>query len=181
VRKVPCSAKVSGLASAFSQRGDNNTVISEQTLAPNAVRFVVQGNQAMSWKANVCLGAALGLVVMSIALAMASQGFWLVVPFAGAEALFVFYCLYLTVKRLAQKEVITVSDDAVKLEWGEKHPDRQVALPRRWSQLNYNCPESLFEVGELEVAAHGRRFALGRALGRSEKRTLYERLKVWLP
>lgn len=156
-------------------------MISEKALAPNAVRFVVQGNQSMSWKANLWLAGALGAIVMGIALAMASQGLWMVIPFAGLEALFVLYCLYLTVKRLARKEVITVADDAVKLEWGENQPDKQVALPRHWSRLKYHRPNSEFEVGELEVAAHGRRYALGRALGREEKRTLYNKLKVWLP
>lgn len=156
-------------------------MISEKALAPNAVRFVVQGNQSMSWKANLWLAAALGAVVMGIALAMASQGLWMVIPFAGLEVLFVLYCLYLTVKRLARKEVITVADDAVKLEWGESRPDTQVALPRHWSRLRYQSPSTEFDVGELEVAAHGRRYALGRALGREEKRTLYNKLKIWLP
>jgi len=156
-------------------------MISEQALAPGAVRFVVQGNQSMSWRANLWLAGVLGAVIMSIALAMASQGLWLVIPFAGAEVVFVLFCLYLTVKRLARKEVITVDDDELKLEWGESQPDRQVALPRRWSTLKYDCPDSPFEVGELVVAAHGRRYALGRALGREEKRKLYNKLKVWLP
>lgn len=156
-------------------------MIIEYALAPNAVRFVVQGNQSMSWKANLWLASALGAVLMGIALALASQGFWLVIPFAGAEAIFVLYCLYLTVKRLARKEVITVAGDAVKLEWGESAPDKHIDLPRHWAQLNYRSPDSEFEVGVLEIAAHGRRYALGRALGRTEKRTLYNKLKVWLP
>ncbi len=156
-------------------------MIREQALAPDAVRFVVQGNQSMSWKANLWLAGALGLIVMGIALALASQGFWLVVPFAGAEAILVLYCLYLTVKKLARKEVITVADDSVKLEWGETQPDKVVALPRHWSRLRYHCPDNEFEVGVLEVAAHGKRYALGMALGREEKRTLYNKLKVWLP
>ncbi len=156
-------------------------MISEQALAPDSVRFIVQGNQSMSWRANCWLAAFLGVFIMGIALALASQGLWLVIPFAGAEVLFVLYCLYLTVKRLARKEVITVATDAVKLEWGETQPDRQVELPRHWSRLSYHCPDSEFEVGVLEVSAHGRRYSLGRALGRAEKRTLYNKLKVWLP
>lgn len=156
-------------------------MISETALSPNTVRFVVQGNQSMSWKANLWLAAAMGAVLMGIAIAIASQGLWLVIPFAGLEALFILYCLYLTVKRLARIEVITVAEDAVKLEWGENRPDKQVALPRHWSRLMYRRPNSEFELGELEVAAHGRRYALGQALGRDEKRTLYNKLKVWLP
>ena len=70
-------------------------MITEQALAPDAVRFIVQGNQSMSWRANCWLAAALGCVIMGIAMAMASQGLWMVIPFAGAEVLFVLYCLCL--------------------------------------------------------------------------------------
>jgi len=156
-------------------------MISETALPSGAVRFVVQGNQSMSWRANLYLAGALGFVIMGIALAIASQGLWLVIPFAGAEVILVVVCLYLTVKRLARKEVITVNDDAVTLEWGETQAELEVALPRQWSRLRYDCPDSPFEVGELQVHAHGRYYALGRALGRDEKRTLYNKLKVWLP
>lgn len=143
-------------------------------------RLIVKANQSMSWRANLYLAASLGSICMGIALAMATQGLWMVIPFAGAEVVLIVVCLYLTLKRLSRKEVITVNNDAIRLEWGYNEPDLTVNLPRRWSRLSYQCADSLFEVGDLSVSAHGKRYALGRCLNRAEKKTLYTELKAVL-
>ncbi len=134
----------------------------------------------MSWRANLWLAASLGVVCMGIAIAMAFFGFWMIIPFAGAEVLFVLFCLYWTLRRLSRKEVITVQPDVIRLEWGYKVPEQTVQLPRQWSTLRYDCPESLFEVGEITLGAHGKRYILGKSLGRDEKKSLYTALKTAL-
>ncbi|NND91096.1 MAG: DUF2244 domain-containing protein [Granulosicoccus sp.] len=143
-------------------------------------RLVVRANRSMSWRANVYLAASLGCICMGIALALASFGLWLVIPFAGAEFILILVCLYLTLRRLSRKEVITVDKEAIRLEWGYNHPEVTVNLPRRWSRLSYSCADSSFETGDLSVAAHGRRYTLGRSLNREEKKALYTELKAVL-
>lgn len=143
-------------------------------------RFVVQGNRSMSWRANLWLAASLGIIVGGISLAMASQGLWLVVPFAGLEILLIVSCLYLTLRRLSRKEVITVEKRAIRLEWGYTRADRWVELPRQWSRLHYACADSPFDCGDLSVAAHGERYALGCCLNKEEKKSLYGQLQAAL-
>jgi len=140
-------------------------------------RFIVQGNQSMSWRANLYLAASLGIIVLGIGIVLATYGLWLVLPFAGAEVLLIIVCLYLTLKRLSRREVITVNTHAITLEWGYTTPDLSVELPRQWSHLKYHCPESKFEVGELSLGAHGKSYALGTCLNRDEKRALYDALE----
>ena len=143
-------------------------------------RLVVQGNRSMSWRANLWLAASLGVVVFGIAIAMATQGLWLIIPFAGAEVLLVIACLWLTLRRLSRKEVITVGTEAITLEWGYNSPEVSVRLPRRWSRLRYRATDSPFDCGELSVAAHGKAYALGCVLNRDEKRTLHVELAAAL-
>lgn len=143
-------------------------------------RLVVQGNQSMSWRANLWLAASLGFICMGIAVALATFGLWLVIPFAGAEIILIVTCLYLTLRRLSRKEVITVSRDAVRLEWGYTRPEVVVDLPRSWTQLRFHSPESPFETGVLSVAAHGRSYALGACLNKQEKKTLHAELTAAL-
>ena len=146
----------------------------------STTRLIVTANQSMSWKANLYLAASLGVICMGIAIAMATFGLWMVIPFAGLEVIFIVACLYMTLKRLSRQEVITVDNDAIKLEWGYNQPDTVVNLPRRWSRLSYRCTDSVFEVGELSVAAHGRRYALGKCLNKEEKKALYGELQTAL-
>jgi len=131
----------------------------------------------MSWKANLYLAASLGVVCMGVAIAMATYGLWMVIPFAGLEVIFIVGCLYWTLRRLSRQEVITINNDAITVEWGYSRPDTTINLPRRWSQLSYHCKESVFEVGELSVSAHGKRYPLGQCLNRQEKKALYGELQ----
>jgi len=122
------------------------------------------------------LAASLGVVCFGIAIAMAAFGYWMVIPFAGAEVIFIVVCLHWTLHRLSRIEVITVNEEDIRLEWGYKEPDLSVKLPRRWSQLKYDSPESEFEVGRLTLGAHGKHYALGESLGKAEKKTLFTEL-----
>lgn len=143
-------------------------------------RLIVTANQSMSWKANLYLAASLGFISMGVAIAMATFGLWMVIPFAGLEVIFIVVCLYLTLKRLSRQEVITVNNDAITLEWGYNRPDVVVNLPRRWSRLSYQCKDSVFEVGELSLLAHGKRYPLGKCLNREEKKALHGELQAAL-
>jgi len=151
-------------------------MIDVQNKVGKPVRVIVQANQSMSWKANMWLVASLAVIALGVALPMAAAGYWMIIPFAGAEIIFIAYCLHWTLHRLSRKEVITFNEDAVRLEWGYRHPDTCVDLPRRWSRLKYHCPESPFEVGHLSLGAHGKHYALGQCLGRDEKKVLYTEL-----
>lgn len=146
----------------------------------STTRLIVTANRSMSWKANLYLAASLGFICMGVAIAMATFGLWMVIPFAGLEIIFIVVCLYLTLKRLSRQEVITVDNDAIKLEWGYNRPDVVVNLPRRWSRLSYQCKDNVFEVGELSLCAHGKRYALGRCLNREEKKALHGELQAAL-
>ena len=141
-----------------------------------ATMLVVSPNLSMSWKANLILAGLLAFVCLGLASIWAWSGLWLVLPFAGAEVLFVTWCLYLTVRRMSVKEVITVFEDEITLEWGMKEPERSVSLPRHWSKLDYHGTESPFEVGSLTLSAYGKEYVLGKSLGRDEKRELYREL-----
>lgn len=155
-------------------------MIEVQENALQTTRLIVTANQSMSWKANLWLAASLGVVCMGIAIAMATFGLWMVIPFAGLEIIFIIGCLYYTLKRLSRQEVITVKSDAITIEWGYRSPDVTVNLPRQWSRLRYRCKDSEFEVGELSLSAHGRSYALGRCLNKKEKKVLHGELQLAL-
>lgn len=145
--------------------------------AGSMARIVVLGNLSMSWQANLLLAASIAVVSLGIAIALATLGFWMVLPFAGLEVIFVSSCLYWTVRKISRQEVITVDEQLIKLEWGYNKPEISVSLPRRWSQLKYSCHKGPFDVGLLSLQAHGRRYPLGTSLGRAEKKELYQALK----
>ncbi len=138
--------------------------------------LVVQANQSLSWRGNVIFACTLGSVSVILGLFLALQGFWLVLPFAGVETLCLLFAFYLVTRRLSRREVITVRQDAIKVEWGRLQPEQCVEMNRYWSRLHYNLPDSPFETGDLSLRCHGRKVPLGLALGRDEKKKLHKLL-----
>lgn len=144
-----------------------------------SVSLMIMASRSMTWRGNLLLLLSLSVVSFSLAIALAFMGYWVVLPFAGFEVLFVGFCLYLTSRRLSLREVITIDESAVTLEWGYNKPIKTVRLPRHWSRLSYDRPGNIFDVGHINLQAHGKHYALGSRLGRAEKQELYQVLRPY--
>lgn len=131
----------------------------------------------MSWRANVLLAAALGAVSLIFGGGIAMFGLWLVLPFAGLEFLVVLYCLGLTYRKLGFTEVISFGESTVTVETGFDSPQNSVELSRHWTKIEFDDPQSNFEVGTLRLLCGGRSLELGKLLSKSEKRQLYDELQ----
>jgi len=138
--------------------------------------LVVQPNRSLSWRGNVLLACSLGAVTVSIGAAFALQGYWLVLPFAGVEAVALFCAFYCVARRLSVREVITIGRHAIRVERGRYRPESKVEINRYWSRLRYHLPESPFETGDLQLRCQGRTVALGLMLGREEMKELHQLL-----
>jgi uncharacterized membrane protein len=136
------------------------------------VHLIVQANRSESWRANLVLLGGLGFVSFTIAGVFAYFGLWLVLPFAGLEMLGVTLGLYCTTRRLARREVITVSDALVSVSRGWRKPDEVRNLPRAWVRVEFRRSNSPFDNGILLLRAHQHRYSVGECLGRDEKQQL---------
>ncbi|HBR96988.1 MAG TPA: hypothetical protein DD979_06380 [Gammaproteobacteria bacterium] len=141
-------------------------------------RIVVQANCSMGWRENLILAASLAVLSIGLATALALMGLWLVLPFAGLEILALVWALHHTLVRLEAKEVITIDNELIVVEWGTRGMQRRVEAQRQWSRLRFLLPNSPFEVGLLSLLIHNKSYMLGSALGREEKKELFKELKV---
>ncbi|MEM7258039.1 MAG: DUF2244 domain-containing protein [Pseudomonadota bacterium] len=152
-------------------------VLRQQNSLSGATQIIVKGNRAMSWRANVLLAASLGAVSLLFGGGIAMFGLWLVLPFAGLEFLVVLYCLGLTYRKLGFTEVISFGESTLTVETGFDSPQTSVELSRHWTKIEFDDPQSNFEVGTLKLLCGGRSLELGRLLSKSEKRQLYDELQ----
>ena len=100
--------------------------------------FVVKGNVSMSWRGNVYLALSVGAVGGLCGLGLALQGYWLVLPFAGLEALVVWCALRVVWRRLERREVITISDQSIRVEWGRNEAEHSIEFNRHWARLTFD-------------------------------------------
>ena len=152
-------------------------VVRQNNSETGATQIIVKGNRSVSWRANVILAASLGAVSALIGGGMAMYGFWIVMTFAGLEFLFVMFCLSKVYRKMGYTEVISIQESTLVVEAGFDKPDSAIELSRHWTQIVFDDPASLFEVGTLKLQSSGHCLEVGRLLNKSEKRDLYEELQ----
>ncbi len=137
-------------------------------------QIVVRANKSMSWRANVWLAASLGGLSAVFGGIIATEGFWMVLPFAGLEFLLVFFCLSKAYKRLGYMEVISRIGDKLVVESGYDKPIASSELPSDWTRVQFDDPPSAFDVGRLRLKCSGQSLEIGQVLNKEEKRMLYK-------
>ena len=113
---------------------------------------------------------------LSFAGILAIQGFWPVFPFAGLEMAALGWALKVNMARRAQREIITISDDDVRVERLMGANSSQVVFPRHWAQVKLRRPASRLHPSRLTIESHGRQCEVGQFLTESERRGLAIRL-----
>jgi uncharacterized membrane protein len=114
-----------------------------------------------------CLGVA-GFV--------ASQGYWPVLPFAGAELLVVGWALHASMARRHHRQTITIGENDVRIHTQDRRHDDEVVFPRHWARVKLRRPFSRLHPSRLVIGSHGRELEIGSFLTEAERRGLAQRL-----
>ncbi len=134
-------------------------------------------NSSLSWGGNVALVGSLTLLAILIGGSFAMLGAWVILPFSGLEILLLFSCLYTFARHNASQEVITFSDDKVRIERGTREPAQEWIFPRVWSSFHVEKPESNWATPVISIRNQGNILELGSFLNRRDKIKLVNTLK----
>lgn len=150
---------------------------------PNSVQIVIAPNASMTVRQAQWFMLSVGAIALGIGVGFAWIGFWVILPFAGLEVCALGAALYVSLRRNAEREVITVNADQVRIEWGRTdQPQRRqckefsrasarVVLDQGRSRLR---PSALL----MGAPAQGvRMFAVGAGLTDTERAALAQRLR----
>lgn len=103
-------------------------------------QIVLRPNRSWTWRANLGLFYSLAAVSLTIGLSFLAKGLWLILPFNVLELTVVFLCLRYLLRRTRQREVITFTDDEVRIECGADAPERVTTFVRHWAQIQVTPP-----------------------------------------
>ena len=93
--------------------------------------IVLAPNFSMSWRRNLLLVAAFAIWVGGIGVVFSLLGAWPILPFVGLEVVCLAAGLWVTHKKLARREVISLGDDVVVFEQGTWFPVSRTTLQRQ--------------------------------------------------
>lgn len=133
-------------------------------------RIILRPNLSASWRTNLIFVLFLMLVMQLIAAMFAYLGAWPILPFAGAESLFILLVLYFWYRRYAEQEVLTFAASHLLLERGQYLPRQTWQFDRFWLRGYIDQrPQGLPSV---YLKCQGRALEIGRYLSEDEKRQL---------
>ncbi len=134
--------------------------------------FVVQPNQAMSWRALLLVYLGIAIFSMTIAISFYVIGLTLILPFSGLEVLALGAALYVCAWRGGVREVITINDDMITVESGRDAPDTRHVFQRAWAKVVLERSWNSWYPSRLLIRSHGREVEIGQFLNEQERQGL---------
>jgi uncharacterized membrane protein len=119
---------------------------------------------------------SLCVATFGIAGFVALQGFWPVLPFAGLEMAALAWALKTSMQRRYQRQIVTISEDEIRIASRHRTDSAEVVFPRHWAQVKLRRPISGLHPSRLVIESHGRRCEVGSFLTEQERHGLASRL-----
>ena len=128
------------------------------------VTFTLCPNRSLSWQGMRTLMLGLVACLGAVTVYFISLGAWLVLPFAGLEAVVVALGIYLSARSTATREVVTLSDDEIRIQQGRRTLTEVARFPRYWGQVSLLEDSRGWYPSRLLVGSHGLFVRIGSAL-----------------
>lgn len=151
--------------------------------AAGGVQIVIWPHSALDWAGMRLVLCTLTAAIAAVAIFFALQGAWLVLPFAGAEALLVCGAIYCSARRAVTREVLAFTGADLVVGRGRRELVEVGRLPRHWARVALIIDPHGWYPSRLVLSCHGRRIEVGAALTDAERaqlaETLRDRLDPW--
>jgi|TARA_Y100000590_G_scaffold8850_1_gene10989 uncharacterized membrane protein len=134
--------------------------------------IMVMPNRAMPWQQIMLIYFFISFITISIALGFFSQGLTLILPFAGVELAALGAVLYISAWRSNIKEVVSVTENNIRVEIGRKSPEKTFKFDRAWAQIVLERSWNNWYPSRLLLRSHGRQLEIGKFLNEQERQRL---------
>ena len=149
----------------------------ENNTEENTYRILLRPNQSTAWKTSINIISIIANTCLAIGIGFAFAGETMILPFAGLEVIFVGVCVYLVMKKTYKQEVITLTQETLKIEKGEGKIDQVWEYFRMWSFVSVERPQHPWYPAHIVVTSKGERVPIGDFLNEDEKEELVSNLE----
>ena len=149
----------------------------ENNTEENTYRILLRPNQSTDWKTSFIFISIIAFTCLAIGIGFAFAGATMILPFAGLEVIFVAVCVYLVMKQTYKQEVITLTQETLKIEKGEGKIDQVWEYFRMWSFVSVERPQHPWYPAHIVVTSKGERVPIGDFLNEDEKEELVSNLE----
>ena len=153
-------------------------MVTYQKLDSGDCTFTVRPNCALGWIWMKRLFLFLTACIAMVSAWFASQGAWLVLPFAGLEVAALAVGVYLNGRWSSTREVIEFRAADLRVYRGQRELNELIRLPRHWSRVVLLRDPRDWYPSRLVLECHGRRIEVGAALVEAEREALANDLRA---
>lgn len=144
----------------------------------NTHRILLRPNQSISWRLSLIFIGFIAITCLSLGVAFAFLGATLILPFAGLEVILVSICFYIVLRKSYCQEVITMTQDKLKIQREIGKSEKIWEYFRIWSYLLVERPKHPWYPAHIFVTSKGERVLVGDFLTEDEKEDLVVSLEV---
>ena len=140
-------------------------------------RFVLSPNCSISWRELLLFYLMTCVVALAVGIFFTLQGLWLVLPFSGLEMAALGIALYLTSRKVYQREVITLDPQTTRIEKGVQRIEKSWEFNTPWVCVTDEIQDRRGARRRLTIGMSGNSVEVGSFLANSEKDALAFQLK----
>lgn len=144
---------------------------------PPVLRIELKPNCSLTPRTAFYFLLATGSMTLGIAIVLAFQGLWPILPFAGAEVALLIWATRHSMRAGQDREVLEISESEVTVASIRTSRREITVFPRHWAKVKLHAPQPGLHPGRLTIESHGRCREVGRFLTEDERRGLSARLK----
>lgn len=133
---------------------------------------VVRPSASLSWASVRRVMLVLTAAIAAVAVYFASRGAWLVLPFAGLEALALSIGFYLSARHAVTREVLRFDGPDLVVARGRRQLNDIARLPRFWTRVALVRDPRGWYPSRLYLESRGRRVQIGSVLIEAERQQL---------
>ena len=147
-------------------------MVSQTNESDRRVRFVIRPNRSLTWRQQKRFFALMTCVMMGIAAAFATLGFWPILPFAGLELAVLGAALWMRAAAGLETEVVCVDPHWVAVDKGRQQTTRIWEAQTPWAQIRLQPSRIRWYPSRLVLRSHGTEVQLATFLTDKERRHL---------
>lgn len=144
---------------------------------PDLRRFELRPRCSLTPRTARLFIASMAVGTFTVATFFALQGFWPILPFAGAEMALLAWGVRASMRKGQERETITITTENVTIDWRTPRNEQSSVFPRHWSTVKLHAPPTALYPSRLIFESSGRACEVGRFLTEDERRGLAARLQ----
>ena len=134
-------------------------------------------NCSATWRQTRMVIFALGGLTLAIGIFWTLMGAWVILPFAGLEALLLAYLTYRVCLETYHQQVLYLYEEKFALEYGKDFPKKRWEFDRSTSEIEIRNPAHSLSPAEVVIRDQGEELQVGERLNSNDKQALIDCLK----